>query len=228
VSDPRARRVGFVANESSSGYGARFTATFSAHWEDEEARTHGDGPSEVDLDEAIAWAREHAHRVWIQVGDRHYVLDPAEVDEEADTFLLPAAGLTVRDRPWGTPEDGRVQRRYWGQRGWIEPADDPAHGAALAAHLSAQPGFRRVTVTVVPGDPANRVDQGEVYWQSGPVGPAFEIAVEVFGGDMRRALMEFTWALEEAVRACVPGGRTAGSGGHGSLPDITESEVGQP
>ena len=111
--------IAYIGEDSDPEDFGRAAAVFDAHVE-KAAGGFVQGPEEVSLDEALAWARARAPRVLV-------ILDggPAEAPEQtlfsAGTELIeedgiqpwPQGGIEVRPRPVGTRADGADQTRDW-------------------------------------------------------------------------------------------------------------------
>jgi hypothetical protein len=148
VSGGRDSRIAFVGERSDEEDVFRWSGLFDVHWETLEGTGYGRGPEGVPVEEAIAWAREHAVFVnvrvgdgdpWYSAGERHL----SELgDEDGDEELVwPAEGLVIRPRPDGTPLDGSVQEIAWRLQAEADdvPQPTPALLEALRTALESNP-----------------------------------------------------------------------------------------
>lgn len=76
------------------------TGRFSVHWEAADGSDFVEGPSDVEIGEALRWARDRAAVVLVRVDDRFY-----SAGEESDPSLpaWPPSGFTPAPRPVGAP-----------------------------------------------------------------------------------------------------------------------------
>jgi hypothetical protein len=116
--DSRQDRIGFVSELPDDDDFSRLSGLFAAHWESSsDPKVWGQGPDGVPAGEAIAWAREHATRVLVRLGDSDalYSAGEQELEGEDDDEIRtwPADGIVIRPRPTGSPRDGSVQEIPW-------------------------------------------------------------------------------------------------------------------
>jgi len=77
------------------------TGRFSAHWESADGSASVDGPTDVDIDEALRWARSRAEIVFVRVDDEIY---SAGRDQSGPTLpAWPPADFVPGPRPVGAP-----------------------------------------------------------------------------------------------------------------------------
>ena len=208
----RADRYAFVYENGDDDEGSRQSGLFSAHWQERSTRAHGEAPeTDMELDEALAWARGQATSVQVQIDG--VIFSAGEDDETSegddDVFPWPQDGLVVRPRPMYTPFDGSVQRRYWGFRSGIEAAGASEELAGtLQEALSRQPGARHVSATLRTAR--------ERSW--------IEIDVEVCASSVSSAMRELIWMLEEAVVRYAPDGSAMDGRTHGELPRLAPGD----
>jgi hypothetical protein len=116
----------FVSENFDYEEGGRAAATFNVHWESEDGEHWKDGPSEVSVEEAIAWARKHAPVVNILLlDDTMYSAGDVPAPGDAGEGLLPEwpqGGLIIRPRPIDSPLDGSVQELSWPFTGQLRQA----------------------------------------------------------------------------------------------------------
>jgi hypothetical protein len=119
---------------------SRFTGTFSVHWE-AGGREWEQGPEEVPVEEAIAWARRHAEVVQVRVGADEIPFSAGDRQPAGEVLPeWPAEGMVVRPRPIGTPHDGSEQVVDWLVRSDVEmdlPGDDALD--RVRGHLEGAP-----------------------------------------------------------------------------------------
>jgi hypothetical protein len=120
MTDQHDTRIALVAEEPDPENVGRVTGLFSAHWEDERNRTSGEGPHGVPVGAAIAWARDHAPTVLVQL-DGGAVYSAGEREPSGESYPPWPADLTVRARPTGTPPDGSEQTVDWKVRSDVDP-----------------------------------------------------------------------------------------------------------
>jgi hypothetical protein len=112
----------FVA-ELYDGYDiGRLSARFVVHWESADGQESVDGPEGVLAEEAIAWARERAGRVLVQVGhggDGWYSAGEVDLthdgsdDDGGPIAEWPDGGLQLAARPVQSALDGSEQVVLW-------------------------------------------------------------------------------------------------------------------
>jgi hypothetical protein len=107
----------FIGENPDQEEGGRAAGTFGVHWEAEDGSRWKDGPSEVSIEEAIAWARERAEVVNLLLldGTMYSAGDvPSPGDEDEGPLPeWPKEGLVIRPRPIDSPLDGSVQELSW-------------------------------------------------------------------------------------------------------------------
>src|SRR3954453_18941335 len=111
--------IAYVGEDSDSEDFGRAAATFGAHVETA-AGGFVEGPEEISLEDALAWARARAPRVLVildggPAGAVEQTLFSAgtELIEDEGVHPWPQAGIEVRRRPVGTRADGADQTRDW-------------------------------------------------------------------------------------------------------------------
>jgi hypothetical protein len=90
---------------------SRYSGLFAARWESDDGTKLRDGPEDVPVDEALAWAREQAPIVIVQVGggeDGMYSAGTSELLEDG-VQPWPVEGLVIAERPEGSALDGSEQ-----------------------------------------------------------------------------------------------------------------------
>ena len=103
---------------------------FAAHWESDEPREWGPGPKGVPAPEAIEWARRHATRVSVLLGDGETIYSAGEDDFfDDDLPRWPEEGMVIRARPMDSPLDGSVQEIPWQVVGYLRPGSLPDQDA---------------------------------------------------------------------------------------------------
>ncbi|MDO8187247.1 hypothetical protein Q5424_27985 [Conexibacter sp. JD483] len=112
------RHVAFVVedwDDETERLAARFSVTVQVRGE---ADGGFDGPRDVPLEEALAWARERATVVYVQLGGQRWSAgSESRVEQGIDQW---PEGQVVHPRPPGTPLDGSVQRRDWRLRALVK------------------------------------------------------------------------------------------------------------
>jgi hypothetical protein len=108
-------RVAWVHEMSDDERLGRYTGQFEVALEGPGSRIV-QGPRNVPLEEAVAWARERTEVVLVSVaGEVTYSAGTRRPSGPGPKFLaLPSPVPTFRPRPRGTPIDGSVQEVSWG------------------------------------------------------------------------------------------------------------------
>jgi len=208
----REDRHAFVFENGDEDEGSRQSGRFSAHWEGRSTREYEEAPDEeMELDEALAWARAQATSVQVQIdGVIFSAGEEAETSEGGEEVLpWPEGGVVVRPRPTRTPFDGSVQRRYWGFRSGIEGAGASEELAGvLQDALSRQPGVRNASATLRTARERSWV----------------EIDVEVCASSASSAMREAIWMLDEVVVRYAPDAFAMDGRAHDDLPRLAPGD----
>jgi hypothetical protein len=116
-------------------------ATFFAHAELDEPGPFSfvNGPDEVPAEEAIGWARQHARRVIVRIGDAHYSAGEEPVEGLERWRGTPAPPLPATGAP--------VASRVVASTGW-HGADRPEVARSLAAGVEKNQRARGVARAV--------------------------------------------------------------------------------
>lgn len=167
----------------------RMSGLFCAHWEIDADAASGprsvDGPEDVTLEAALAWARERSDAVLVQVGggEAFYSAGVTDLtydgdDEDDPTPILswPEEGLVVASRPVESALDGSEQIVLWR----IHMRDMPLDVWARVAEL------------VAADDLVVRIE--------GPTDPAETADVIVRGGGMKTAFLPLYRLIERSLR----------------------------
>jgi hypothetical protein len=142
----RSTRTAFVAEECDLVESGRLTGLFQVGWQDDEAGEHERGLEGVSAEEAIAWGRKRAARVFVRLGEE----DQYSAGERPipGLPLWPEGGIPVRPRPIGAARDGSEQEIDWLVRGTVRGAawmEEP-HLAALDERIRAHDRVRDLTI----------------------------------------------------------------------------------
>lgn len=162
------------------------SARFSVRWEERGGGDRGEGPQDVTLDEALAWAREHATVVYLILGDVRYSAGSERRDDDASILSWPEEGMVVRPRPPGTPLDGSVQSRPWALRAWMSVPTRGVSEATTARLRDELARDERVGAVAV----SRLEDDG--------IEVRFEVASHAAGAAMRMTDLLLTDALARA------------------------------
>jgi hypothetical protein len=103
----------FVTELAQADNAGRYTGKFGVHWEGGDDDSWRPGPDNVDLDIALAWAREHAEVVLVSLGGEAAAYSAGARHPDGSFPRWPKDGLVVQSRPSGTPYDGSVQAARW-------------------------------------------------------------------------------------------------------------------
>src|SRR3954447_20592399 len=111
--------IAYIGEDSDPEDFGRAAAVFDAHVE-KAAGGFVQGPEDVSLDEALAWARARAPRVLVILSggpapapEQTLFSAGTELIEEEGVYPFPQSRIEVRPRPVGTRADGVDQVRDW-------------------------------------------------------------------------------------------------------------------
>jgi hypothetical protein len=147
----------------------RMSGLFAAHWESEDDSSGRwiEGPEDVPLEVALAWARGRSDAILVQVGGGQafysagttdLTCDGGDEDDPVPVLLWPEDGLEVAARPVETPLDGREQIVLWRVHvGRLKPHV----WKPVATALLASPLVVRIEEPTDPNETADVIVRGD-------------------------------------------------------------------
>lgn len=183
------RAVGFVTELAIPTEAGRYSAEFAVHVEfgDGDMRR---GPMVVPMDAALAWARDRADVVYVQLGGDREPFSAGRNHPDPKLRRWPAQGVEIKPRPRGTPYNGTTQTAVWRVTALLRSEDERSGAwpslrqigdfdAARGWRAVEHPGSLRVVAEVEAGSMTAAVHMVNelIYKRLGPLARAMDISV---------------------------------------------------